>query len=392
MKNGWAVRQLTDICQLRPPKIEVRERLAKTDTVSFLPMEDLGIDEKFVVPKQTRTVSAVEGSYTYFADGDVLLAKITPCFENGKLGVVQRSTNGVGFGSSEYFVFRPNGEVSGEWLYYYFSRQSFRDEGAARMSGAVGHKRVSKEFIESYPVPVPPPTEQRRIVGILDETFAAIGIAKANAEKNLHNARQLFERQLQTVFRKQGDGWHMQRLSNVCSLINGRAYKQKEMLNHGKYPLLRVGNFFTNKDWFYSDLELEPEKYCDHGDLLYCWSASFGPRIWEGGKVIYHYHIWKVIPRVEMVEKRFLLHLLAWDVEQIKQAHGTGTTMMHVGKASMEARVLPIAPLSEQNRIVAILDELRKEANRLQSIYKRKLVALERLRKSVLHQAFTGNL
>ena len=78
------------------------------------------------------------------------------------------------------------------------------------------------------------------------------------------------------------DTWHWCRLENLATLYNGRAYKKLEMLVEGKYPLLRVGNLFTSDTWYYSDLELEPEKYCDNGDLLYAWSASFGPYIWNG--------------------------------------------------------------------------------------------------------------
>jgi hypothetical protein len=118
-------------------------------------MEDLDIDEKFVRATQAKPLSAVAGSYTFFADGDVLLAKITPCFENGKLGIADGLTNGIGFGSSEYIVFRPSSALNKEYLYYYLSREIFRVEGAARMSGAVGHKRVAKEFIEGYPIPIP---------------------------------------------------------------------------------------------------------------------------------------------------------------------------------------------------------------------------------------------
>jgi type I restriction enzyme S subunit len=153
------------------------------------------------------------------------------------------------------------------------------------------------------------------------------------------------------------EGWEIKKMKEICELVNGRAYKQNELLKKGKYRVLRVGNFFTNKDWYYSDLELPQNKYCDTGDLLYAWSASFGPRIWIEEKVIYHYHIWKVIPSNNYVTKDFLYKLLEWDVEKIKKAHGTGTTMMHVGKGSMEERELPIPPLSEQKRIVAILDE-----------------------------------
>ncbi len=151
--------------------------------------------------------------------------------------------------------------------------------------------------------------------------------------------------------------WENVRLGDVCRLINGRAYKKPELLENGKYPVLRVGNFFTNRSWYYSDLELEADKYCDDGDLLYAWSASFGPRIWQGGKVIYHYHIWKTDMDCSRVEKEFLFYWFDWDKERIKSEQGAGTTMIHVTKGSMESRNLLLPPLPEQKRIVAILDE-----------------------------------
>ena len=156
VKDGWVIRPLSELVSIRPPKSEAKARLTNSDLVSFLPMEDLGIDSKNFLPKGTRALADVEGSYTYFADGDVLLAKITPCFENGKLGIASGLTNGCGFGSSEFFVIRPTEYLNTEYLSIFLSRASFRVEGARSMGGAVGHQRVTKEFIESYPIPYPP--------------------------------------------------------------------------------------------------------------------------------------------------------------------------------------------------------------------------------------------
>ncbi|MDO9161308.1 MAG: restriction endonuclease subunit S [Methylococcaceae bacterium] len=153
------------------------------------------------------------------------------------------------------------------------------------------------------------------------------------------------------------EGWRRQKLQDVCELVNGRAYSKPELLSEGKYRVLRVGNFFTNNHWYYSDLELEEKKYCDNGDLLYAWSASFGPRVWSGEKVIFHYHIWKVIPDRMLVEQKFLFYFFVWDTEQIKEDQGTGTTMIHVSKGSMEDRDIFVPPIPEQHRIIAILDE-----------------------------------
>lgn len=146
-------------------------------------------------------------------------------------------------------------------------------------------------------------------------------------------------------------------LGDLCKLLNGRAYKKSELLAEGPTPVLRVGNFFTNQNWYYSDLTLDSDKYCDDGDLLYAWSASFGPRIWDGGKAIYHYHIWKMLPDEGRLDKRYLYHFLDWDKEQIKFAQGAGATMIHVTKGSMEARHIPVPTLEEQRRIVEVLDE-----------------------------------
>lgn len=150
--------------------------------------------------------------------------------------------------------------------------------------------------------------------------------------------------------------WKKVTLADVCTLRNGRAYKKPELLSEGKYPVLRVGNFFTSDNWYYSDLELDETKYCDTGDLLYAWSASFGARMWEGEKVIYHYHIWRVDVETEIIDKKFLFYWFEFDKEKIKKESGTGTTMMHVSKGSMEKRELWLPPLAEQKRIVAKLD------------------------------------
>ena len=241
MKKGWPTKTLAEACEIKPPKGEARDKVSASSLVSFLPMEDMSIDVKFVQATQTKPLSAVVGSYTYFADGDVLLAKITPCFENGKLGIADGLKNGIGFGSSEYFVFRPDATVSKEWLYYFLSRETFRVEGAARMTGAVGHKRVSKEFIEEYPIPVPPLAEQQRIVGLLDEAFEGLATAKANAEKNLQNARALFESHLHVEHAEKA------MLGDLVNIKTGKL-DANAAVEGGKFP------FFTcSKDIFAID-------------------------------------------------------------------------------------------------------------------------------------------
>jgi type I restriction enzyme S subunit len=284
-----------------------------------------------------------------------------------------------------------NKQIIPNWFLYYSLSNEYQNEIQKQVTGAT-RQRISRKNLGLVSVPVAPLPEQQRIVSILDECFAAIEKAKTNAEQNLKNAKELFESYLQGVFEKKGDGWEEKRIDEICKLINGRAYKKEELLSKGKYRVLRVGNFFTSDHWYYSDLELDEDKYCDKEDLLYAWSASFGPRIWKEEKVIYHYHIWKVIPDENLVTRDFLFTLFEWDKEKIKAAQGTGTTMIHVSKGSMENRTVPIPPLKEQQTIVRQLDALRAETQKLEAVYQKKIADLEELKKSILQKAFAGEL
>jgi len=153
--------------------------------------------------------------------------------------------------------------------------------------------------------------------------------------------------------------WPMVRLGEIARIINGRAYKREELLNEGPTPVLRVGNFFSNREWYYSNLDLLKDKYCQKGDLLYAWSASFGPRIWDGPKAIYHYHIWKIETK-DQIDRKFLFYLLDWDTENIKSEGGRGIAMVHITKSGMEKREIPLPPLEVQKEIVAELDSYQK--------------------------------
>jgi type I restriction enzyme S subunit len=150
------------------------------------------------------------------------------------------------------------------------------------------------------------------------------------------------------------NNWSVKILGEVATFVNGKAYKQEELLQTGKYKVLRVGNFFTKGEWYYSDLELDKDKYVNDGDLMYAWSASFGPKFWHGKKTIYHYHIWKVLPS-DMAIKEYLYYFLLFDAEKILQTK-QGGTMFHVTKGDIEKRKITLPPRREQCTIVELLN------------------------------------
>lgn len=175
--------------------------------------------------------------------------------------------------------------------------------------------------------------------------------------------------------------WEVKRLGEICTFHNGRAYSQKELLPYGKYRVLRVGNFFTNSSWYYSNLELEDTKYANNGDLLYAWSASFGPRFWKGERIIYHYHIWKIDNFIN-ISNTYLYMFLLFDASKLQKTL-QGGTMVHVTKENMEKRYIGIPPICEQQHIVSALQHwdtaIEKQSELIEKLKLRKRALMQQL-------------
>ena len=179
------------------------------------------------------------------------------------------------------------------------------------------------------------------------------------------------------------DDWEERKLGEYVNFLNGRAYKQSELLDKGKYKVVRVGNFNTNDRWYYSDLELDQDKYAHKGDLLYLWATNFGPEIWSEEKVIYHYHIWKLELLNNNLDKQYLYTWLVTDKERIKQ-NTNGTTMVHVTKGNMEQRDFQFPGLNEQQKIGSFFKQLDKTI----ALHQRKLDLLKEQKKGFLQKMF----
>jgi type I restriction enzyme, S subunit len=259
------------------------------------------------------------------------------------------------------------------------SHQSFKQEIESRTRGIIGG--ITRD-IENIEFEVPPLPEQKRIVDLISSVDSYIEAL----QKQLESARKSRNAVLHEFMNGEGTALELTRLGQIAEFLNGKAYSKEELLPVGKYRVLRVGNFFSNNNWYWSDLELEPNKYCENGDLLYAWSASFGPRIWNEEKVIYHYHIWKVNPDESKVHKKWLFYWLEDDVERVKSASGSGSIMIHVTKAEIEKRAIRLPTLSEQNRQILILESFDQNIHTLENL----IEATNKMRSSMLSDLLSG--
>jgi type I restriction enzyme S subunit len=398
VKTGWTTKPLSEVCTFKPQKSEARAKLTSEDEVSFVPMENLGIGSKELTLTGTRSLAEVAGSYTYFAEGDVLLAKITPCFENGKLGIARNLVNGVGFGSSEYIVIRPSPEVDADFLYHFLDRATFREEGAKQMTGAVGHKRVPKEYVEGALIPVPTIEEQRRIVTLLDEAFADIATAKANAEKNLQNARELFDNALQSLVDGTSNDWTQRTMAEVCDITSKLVDPREDQ--YLDLPHVGAGNI-ESKISALVDVKTAREENLISGKFLFDESmvlySKIRPYLMKVLRPDFNglcsADIYPLAPKPGVITRDYLYYLLlapAFTEYAIKGSARAG--MPKVNREHLFAYPFVLPKVQDQKRIAENLDQIANETIRLESIYRQKLTALADLKKSLLHQAFSGQL
>ncbi len=197
----WKVVKLEEVSEFGPKKAEVKN-LDQETLVSFVPMADLNEHQIDFTVNEVRKLKEVYSGYTYFAENDVLLAKVTPCFENGKSWIAKNLENGIGFGSSEYFVYRPKEKlILSEWIYYCISSRQFIEEWKNNMSWAVWLQRVTKEYAKEYQLPLPPLSTQKAIVEELDELQKVITELKTHYTTQLEQYDELRNSLLAQAFK-----------------------------------------------------------------------------------------------------------------------------------------------------------------------------------------------
>ena len=383
MKKGWQTKKLGDVCAFDKVQGIHRE-------LPYVGLEHIeSHTARFIGSSEPQPVKS---STFRFSDGHVLYGRLRP-YLNKAL-----APDFEGHCSTEIFPLKPRPELLREYLLFWLLADETCDRINATCTGA-RMPRAQMSDVLGFEIPVPPLAEQQRIVGLLDEAFEGLATAKANAQKNLQNARALFESHLQSVFTQRGPGWVEKKVSEIAKHSLGKMLDKAKNKGEPK-PYLRN----INVRWFAFDLSdllqmpflpTEEEKYTAiKGDVLICEGGYPGrAAIWDEDYPIYFQ---KALHRVRFHEpelnKWFVYYLSVQDSSgQLKQ-HFSGTGIQHFTGEVLARFPIPVPPLTELRRAVAKFDSLSEETQRLARLYERKLAALEALKKSLLHQAFTGEL
>jgi type I restriction enzyme S subunit len=400
MKKGWQTKKLGELCEIELGKTPARANASfwdeKRETGNvWLSIADLLKAEDNVVVD----------SKEYVSDKGAAICKLVP---KGTLLVSFKLTLGrLAFAGRDLFtneaiaaltIFNER-EISKEFLFYCLT--FFDWVKAAENDVKLKGMTLNKAKLKVMPVSFPPLAEQQRIVGLLDEAFEGLANAKANAQKNLQNARALFESHLQSVFTQRGPGWEQKTLEEVATTF-GRGKSKHRPRNEpklygGKYPFIQTGDirnadhFVTEYSQTYSEAGLAQSKLWPKGTICITIAANIAETAILGFDACFPDSVIGVVANPEEAEVGFIEYLLQSFKARI-QALGKGSAQANINMGTFENERFPFPPVAEQRIIVAKLDALSEETTRLARLYEQKLAALEALKKSLLHQAFTGEL
>ena len=207
LPKGWRWVRLGDVCQLNPSRPPRFVRPSDKPT-TFVPMQAVNAEKGVISQGEIRPYNQVCKGFTYFAEDDVLFAKITPCMQNGKHAIAKDLIDGIGFGSTEFHVIRPGSDITSDWIHKFLRQPYILRSATAHFSGAVGQQRVPIGFIANLNVPLPPLPEQKRIAAILNEKMAQIEKARKTTEEQLEAAKALPAAYLRSVFNSPEVGAH----------------------------------------------------------------------------------------------------------------------------------------------------------------------------------------
>ena len=382
---SWEVKRLRFICQINPSKSEISHYPDDTE-VSFLPMELIGEDGTISL-EETRRIEQVRQGYTYFRDGDVVIAKITPCFENGKGALCKGLVNGVGFGTTELHVLRIHEENAPNFIFYLTTSKPFREIGAAMMQGAAGQQRVPEEFIKDFRIGLPSLPEQRAIAAFLDHETARINTLIAKKERLIELLQEKRAALISHAVTKGLDAsvpmkdsgvewlgeipahWRIGKIGTECTVkarLGWKGLKAAEYVDEG-YIFLATPNIKGKEIDFENVNHITPERYFEspeimlkEGDVLIAKDGSTlgitavirdlpAPTTVNSSIAVIRPH--------ELLDSVFLYWFLSSNyIQEFIQSMKDGMGVPHLFQADLRKFIVLTPTLSEQQTIAAYID------------------------------------
>ena len=400
VRKGWRMKSLIGVCEVFADGDWIESKDQSADGVRLIQTGNVGEGVFKDRAEKARYIS--EATFkrlrcTEIFEGDCLLSRLPDPVGRS---CILPDTGERMITAVDCTILRFNPKQLLPTFFNHYSQSDDYLTTVAKECTGTTRNRISRSNLGLTPIPVPPLAEQQRIVGLLDEAFEGLATAKVNAEKNLQNARAIFESHLQSVLRNKK--WKWKTLGDLCDDVEyGSSSKSKK---EGKVPVLRMGNIQDGKlDWenlVYTDDKDETKKYLlKHNDVLFNRTNSpelVGKTAIYRGEMpaIFAGYLIRIHRKEELLDADFLSYFLN---SQIAFDYGKTVVISSVNQANINGTKLksypiPAPSLSEQKTIVAKLDALSEETQRLASLYEQKLAALEALKKSLLHQAFTGEL
>jgi type I restriction enzyme S subunit len=392
MKVGWETKTLGEILQ----KTEtVNPQQSPEEEFDYIDVSSVSnVTFQIETTQRLRGKDAPSRARKLVRSNDILFATIRPTLQRIAL-VPEHLDNQVC--STGYFVLRPKPGIDYKFLFYSLFAERFSGQMESLQKGA-SYPAVTDGEVKAQVIPLPPLPEQHRIVAILDEAFDGIATAKANAEKNLQNARALFESHLQSVFTERGDGWVEKKLDEVCAITSKLVDPRKDQfvdLTH-----VGAGNIESQTGGFV-DLKTAREEGLISGKFVFDESmvlySKIRPYLMKVARPDFNglcsADMYPLTPLPNEITRNYLFHLLLSKPFTDYAIQGSARAgMPKVNREHLfEFRVwLPSVEMQEE--LSAKLDALSEETQHLESLYQQKLSALNDLKKSLLHQAFSGLL
>ena len=406
MKQDWEIKTLKDIGSIFSgnsinAKVKKEKYLNYPEGFPYVATKDVGYDSSIDYDNGVKIPYFEKELFRIAPKNSVLI-----CAEGGSAGRKMGRINQDICFVNKLFAITPKNETTSKYLFYWYNTDEFQREFKSRLTGLIGG--VSKRKFETIPIPIPPLDEQKRIVAKLDKCFEAIDKARANVGKNLNNAKELFQSQLNQIFSQKGDGWVDKKLGEITTKIGSGATPRggKASYKETGISLIRSLNVYDNgfrkKNLAFIDNEqaskLDNVKVEKDDVLLNITGASVArccivPKEYLPARVNQHVSIIRL--HSEAMKSRFLHYsLISNDNKDLLLGIGEqGATRQAITKAQIENFYISYpANISEQLNMVNQLDDLKSQTQTLESNYQQELNALDELKKSILQKAFNGEL